>query len=120
MANSTKPILYSLLTTHYSPFLTERTYLELEGPGAPGLLVQLPIGRCNRSGRHQQIRIIQRFLAPKLLAALPHPGRIDAGIDDQVRNMDVFGAELTGHRLRHGTKPELRAGKGRKTTSAAQ
>src|SRR4029079_2531416 len=96
----------------FLPLLAEWSNLEFEGPGAARLLVKLPVGRRDGGRWHQQIRIIKRFLAPELLAALAHPGGVDAGIDDQMRDMDVFGPEFAGHRLRHGAKPEFGAGKG--------
>src|ERR1700745_2280055 len=103
-----------------SPLLAEWPDLELKGPGAARLLVQLPVGGGDGSRRHQQIRIVERFLAPELFAALAHPGGVDAGIDDQMRDMDVLRPELARHRLRHGAKPEFRAGKRRIAAAAAQ
>ncbi len=74
------------------PLFPERANFQLKGPGAARLLVELPVGRRDRGRRHQQIRIVERFLAPELLAPLAHPGGIDAGIDDQMRDMDVLRA----------------------------
>src|SRR3981189_1680011 len=102
------------------PFLAERANFQLKGPGAARLLVELPIGRGDRRRRHQQVRIVERFLAPELFAAFAHPGGIYAGIDDQMGDMDVLWPEFTRHRLRHRAKPEFRAGKGGKTAAAAQ
>src|SRR5580700_6498577 len=115
MANSkASPLTLLLLAIRYSlpaslPFFPERANFKLEGPGAARLLVELPVRGCDRSRRHQQIRIIQRLLAPELFPALAHPGGIDAGIDDQVRDVDVLGAELARHRLGHRAKPEFGA-----------
>src|SRR5260221_316204 len=102
------------------PLLPQWTKLQLKRPGAARLLVELPIGRGDRGRRHQQVRIIERFLAPELLAALAHPGGIDAGIDDEMCDMDVFRTQLAGHRLRHRPQSELGAGKGGKAAAAAQ
>src|SRR3954447_431628 len=103
-----------------SPFFAERPNFKLKSPGAARLLVELPVGGRDRGGRHQQIRVVERFIAPHLSAALPHPFGIDAGIDDQMRHMDVLGAQLAGHRLGHRAKTKLRAGERRITTAAAQ
>src|ERR1700730_2694911 len=102
------------------PFFPERADFKLERPGAARLLVELPVGRRDRGRRHQQVRIIERFLAPELFAALAHPGGVDAGIDDQMRDVDVFRPELARHRLCDGAKPKLGAGKGGKAAAAAQ
>src|SRR4249920_420784 len=102
--------LSSLSMRHVLPFLPERANFKLEGPGAAWLLVKLPVRGGDRCRRHQQIRILKRLLAPELLPALAHPGRIDAGIDDQVRDMNVFWAEFPRHRLGHGAEAEFGAG----------
>src|ERR1700737_5095648 len=102
------------------PLFPERTDFKLKGPGAARLLVKLPVRRRNRRRRHQQVRVIKRFLAPELFAALAHPRGVDAGIDDQMRDVNVLRAELARHRLRHRAKSEFRAGEGRITAAAAQ
>jgi len=55
-----------------------------------------------------------------LLAPRPHPGGIDAGIDDQVCDVDVFRSQFAGHGLRHRAQSELGAGKCRVAGAAAQ
>src|SRR5882672_11186170 len=102
------------------PLFTEGADFQLKGPGAAGLLVKLPIRGCDRRRRHQQIRIVERFLAPELLAAFAHPGGIDAGIDDQMGDVDVLRSEFARHRLRHRAQSEFGAGEGRKAAAAAQ
>src|SRR6266567_3551712 len=75
---------YPLLTIHHPLFATraflplfpERADFQLKAPGAARLLVKLPVRGCDRRRRHQQIRIVERFLAPELLAAFAHPGGI--------------------------------------------
>ena len=111
-------IRYSLFAPSPLPLFTERANFEFEGPGAARLLIKLPIRGGDGGGRHQQIRIVERLLAPELFAPLAHPGSVDAGIDDQMCNMDVFRTELPGHRLCHGAKAELGAGKGGKAAAA--
>src|SRR5258705_219900 len=102
------------------PLFSERADFKLERPGAAGLLVELPVRGGDRRRRHQQIGIIKRFPAPHLLAALAHPCGVDAGIDDQVRDVDVLRSELAPHRLRHRAQSEFRAGEGRITAAATQ
>jgi len=73
---------YPLFAIPYSrlPTIFRRTGgFQLKGPGTAGLLVELPVGGGDRGRRHQQIGIVERFLAPELLAALAHPGGVDAG-----------------------------------------
>src|ERR1700742_770269 len=60
------------------PLFAERADFKFEGPGATRLLIELPIARCHRGRRHQQVRVVERFLAPELLAPLAYPGGIDA------------------------------------------
>src|SRR6266403_288223 len=102
------------------PLCSERADFKLERPGAAGLPVELPVRGGDRRRRHQQIGIIKRFPAPHLLAALAHPCRVDAGIDDQMRDMDVLGSELARPRLRPRAQSEFRAGEGRIAAAAAQ
>src|SRR5882724_12871965 len=121
-----------LLATRYSPFairhsplallpfLAERADFHFKGPGASRLLIELPIGCCNRGGWHQQVGIVQCLLAPEFLTPLANPGGIDAGIDDQMRDMDVLWPQFARHRLRHGAEPEFGAGKGGKAAAATQ
>src|SRR5882757_9992509 len=120
MTNREESIRYSPFAIRLLPLLAERANLQLKRPGAARLLVELPVGRRDRGWRHQQIRIVEAYLAPQRFAALAHPGGIDAGIDDQMRDMDVFGAELARHRLRHRAQAEFGAGKGGKAAAAAQ
>src|SRR5690349_6784607 len=61
------------------PLFAERADFHFEGPGAFWLLIELPIGSRNRGRRHQQIRIVERLLAPELRAPLAHPSRVHAG-----------------------------------------
>ena len=63
---------YSLLAI--LPLFPERADFHLEGPGAARLLVELPVRGRDGGGRHQQVRVVQRLLAPELFASLPHPG----------------------------------------------
>src|SRR6478672_6280081 len=114
---------YSPFATHYSPFLplfAERADFHLERPGAFRLLVELPIGARDRGRRHQQVRIVQRLLAPYLFAALAHPGGVNAGIDDEMRDMNVLRPQFARHRLRDPAQAELGAGKGGKAAAAAK
>src|ERR1700750_2903835 len=87
---------------HYSPLpalplLSERADFHFKGPGAARLLVELPIGARHRGRRHQEVRIVQRLLPPELLGPLAHPGGIDPGVDDEMRDMDVLRTELARH-----------------------
>src|SRR6202011_206870 len=104
----------------FLPLLPERADFQFKCPGAARLLVQLAVRGRDRGRRHQQVRIVERFLAPKLFAPLAHPGSIDTGIDNQVRDVDVLLSQFARHRLRHRAQAEFGAGKGRVTRAAAQ
>ena len=49
-----------------------------------------------------------------------NPFGIDAGIDDQMRDMDVLRAQFARHRLRHGAQAEFGAGKRRIAGAATE
>src|SRR5512147_1358958 len=95
------------------PLLAERANLELEGPCAARLLIKQPIGFCDRRWRHQEIWIVQRVRTERLDPPLPHPFRVDAGIDDEMRHVDVLWTQFTRGRLRNGPQAELGAGESR-------
>src|SRR5262245_26942363 len=107
-------------TTAPSPLFAERADFELERPGAARLLVELPVGLGYRLRRHQQVGVVERVGAERLDAALPDPFGIDAGIDDQMRDVDVLRPELARGCLRHSAQAELGAGEGRITRATAQ
>src|SRR6266481_2060579 len=92
---------FSPFATRLLPFFPERADFKFKSPGAARLLVELPVGRRNRRRRHQQIGIIKRFLAPEFLPPFAHPRGVDAGIDDQMRDVNVLGSKLARYRLRH-------------------
>src|SRR3954468_17865707 len=102
------------------PLLTEGADFQLEGPSAPRLLVELPVGRRDRGRWHQQIRIVERTGPERFQAPLADPLGVDAGIDNQVGDMDILRAQLTCHRLRHSAQSEFGAGKGSIAAAAAQ
>src|SRR6516164_11709077 len=89
------------------PLLAEGADFQLGRPGALRLLVKLPVGCRDRRRWHQQIGIVERIWTRRLKATLPHPFRVDAGVDDEVRDMDVLRSQFARHRLRDGTQTEL-------------
>ena len=105
-----------------SPFLGKGPDLALERPGVARLLIDLPIGLGDRGRPHQpaRIEIGERRLPLPLRDPLAHPRRIDAGVDDQMGDVDVFRTQFACGRLRNGAQAELGAGKGRVACSAAQ
>src|SRR3954469_16213906 len=86
------------------PLLAEGPYFQLERPGAPRLLVKLPVGFRDRRWRHQEIGIVQRPRPQRLEPPLAHPFGIDAGIDDQMGDVDVFRTQFACGRLRNGAQ----------------
>src|SRR5271169_477298 len=97
-----------------SPFFRKGSDLALERPGVARLLINLPIGFGDRGRPHQPARSKtgQRRLAFSLLDPLAHPLGIDAGVDDEVGDVDALWPELARGALRHRTQAELSAGKG--------
>src|SRR5450432_650471 len=102
------------------PLLAEGTYLQLERPGAARLLVELPVGFRDRRRRHQEIGVIEGIRSQSLDPPLTHPFGVDAGVDDEMGNMDVLRAEFARGRLGDGPQAKLGAGEGRIAGSAAQ
>src|SRR5262245_47314694 len=102
------------------PLLAEGADFQLERPGALRLLVELPVGVCDRCRRHQEVRVVECIRAKRLDATLPYPFGIDAGVDDEVRDVDVLRPQLARYRLRHRAQAELGTGKGCKAAAAAQ
>src|SRR5215831_8264759 len=97
-----------------SPFLGKGPDLAFDRPGVARLLVDLPIGLGDRGRPHQPpwIEIGEgRFPLP-FLDPLAHPRCVDAGIDDQMRDMDALWAELARRALRYGAQAKFGAGKG--------
>jgi hypothetical protein len=92
-----------------SPLLAERAYFQLESPGVARLLVQLPIGLGDHCRPHRSIgiKIIERFLAFTLADAFADPLGIDAGINDEMGDMDVLGTEFPSGRLSHRPQTEI-------------
>ena len=75
-----------------SPDLPIRAHVEFEGPGVARLLVELPIGLRNRRRVHELVRleILQCLSAAALFDAVADESGIDAGINDQMCDMDIF------------------------------
>src|SRR3546814_1766176 len=83
----------------------------LEGPGGLRLVEKIPIGVGDRVRRHQPvgIEIVERFAAFALRDDVAHEGGIDAGIDDEMRDMDLLRPQFARHRLRDRAEAELRS-----------
>ena len=84
--------------------------------------MQIPIGIGDGFRIHQLIgfEIGQRLLAAARLDALAHERRVDAGVDDEMRDVDVLRSQFARHALRHGAQAELGAGEGGIADAAAQ
>src|SRR5258705_4537277 len=102
------------------PLLAERAYFQLERPGALRLLIELPVGFRDRRWRHQEIGIVEGIRPKCLDPPLAYPLGVDAGVDDEVGDVDVFGAQFARGRLRDCAQAELGAGERRVSRSAAQ
>src|ERR1700730_12651113 len=97
-----------------SPFFCKGSDLALERPSVAGLLIDLPIGLGDRGRPHQpaRIEIGERRLAFPLLDPLAHPRGVDAGVYNQMGDVDVLWTELARRTLRHRPQAELGAGEG--------
>ena len=99
------------------PLLAEGTDFLFKRPGSAWLLIELPVGLGDRartaSGDWDPIRAQPGPLAARR-PLLPHPFGVDAGVDHEMRDMDVLRPQFARHRLRHGAQAELGAGEGRK------
>src|SRR5579862_9238825 len=95
-----------------SPFLPKRANLLLKGPCVGWLLIQLPVRVRHRLGSHQAARrkTFQRSGAFLLADPIAYPLRIDSGINDQMRDVNVFWSELARCALRDCAKAELGTG----------
>src|SRR5690242_1550142 len=102
------------------PLLAKWADLELERPGAARLMIELPVGFRDRRRRHQQVWIIERAWTESFEAPLAHPLGIDAGVDDEMRDVNVLRPQLARRSLGDGPQTELGTGEGCITDSAAQ
>src|SRR5437588_10403658 len=104
-----------------SPLFCKGPDLALERPRVARLLADLPIGLGDRFRPHQpaRIEIGEGGLALPFLDALAYPGGVNAGIDDQMRDVDALRAELACRTLRHGAQAEFSAGESGVANSAA-
>src|SRR5450631_1911085 len=102
------------------PLLAKGPYFQLERPGAAWLLIELPVGFRNRRRRHQEIGVIEGTRPQRLQPPLTHPFGVDAGVDDEMGNVDVLRAKLARGRLGDGPQAKLGTGEGRIAGSAAQ
>src|SRR5450755_4152430 len=102
------------------PLLAKGPYFQLERPGAAWLLIELPVGFRNRRRRHQEIGVIEGTRPQRLQPPLTHPFGVDAGVDDEMGNVDVLRAKLARGRLGDGPQAKFGTGEGRIAGSAAQ
>src|SRR6202049_2851096 len=102
------------------PLLAEGSYFQLERPGAAWLLIELPVGFRDGGRRHQEIGVVEGARSQRLQPPLTHPFGVDAGVDDEMSNVDVLRAELARRRLGDSPQAKLGAGEGRIAGSATQ
>src|SRR5258708_8693935 len=76
--------------------LNPRAQLDLPGPGAAMLAVDVEIGLRNR-------RRLEHPVGTARIAAQP----LDAAVDDEMGDMDVLRCKLARHALRQAAQPEL-------------
>src|SRR5882762_7908520 len=102
------------------PLLAEGAYFQLERPGALRLLIELPVGFRDRRRRHQEVRVVEGIRPKCLDPPLAHPFGVDAGVDNEVSDVDVLWAQFARGRLRDRTQAELGAGERSVSGSTAQ
>src|SRR5262249_31617023 len=105
----------------WSPGLPVGAHVELERPGVARLAIELPIGLRDRGRIHELVRLepLERVRARALLDAFAYESGVDAGVDDEMRDMDVLRPELPRHALGDGAQAELGARKRRIADAAA-
>src|SRR4051794_38222955 len=103
-----------------SPFLYSGTKIEFMGPAVAALLMGKPIRFGNRGGLGQAVR--------RDLAGLDPPGRlhalmdgfaIDAGVDDEMDDVNILRPELARHGLGQRAETEFGRCKRSKPLAAA-
>src|SRR5271170_3727843 len=94
-----------------SPFFSERTDLLLERPRVARLLIELPVRIRDRFRTHETpgIKIVQCGFAFALFDPFAHPRGINAGIDDQMGDVNIPGTELSRGALCYRAQTEFRA-----------
>src|SRR5262249_44809563 len=96
-----------------SELLDPRAQIEFLRPRAARLAMQCDISARYGLGLQQRVRAALR-------ADLRVTGRVDLTVDDHVRHVNSFRAQLPRQALRHGTQRELRRGEIRKARAASQ
>ena len=103
-SNSHGTSLYELRAEATLPpleLLRPRTNIDLLGPGAAWLPMQLQIDFRDRA------RCEQGVLTP-LRDKMPIPVGLDLSVNNHERDMDALGPQLTGHALGERAQAELR------------
>src|SRR4029077_10538684 len=77
-----------------SPLLAERADFQFERPGALRLLIEQPVVFRDGRRRHQKSGFVQRIRPERLDPPLAHPFGVDAGIDDEMGDMDALRTQL--------------------------
>ena len=72
------------------------------GPCIATLMMQHPIIVCYRFWVHKRVGGQGVWIFAPVLYSVTDEGGIDPGIDDQVRHMNVLGAEFSRHALCQG------------------
>src|SRR5271166_2337755 len=83
----------SLTSATISPGLAEWSYFDVERPGAPILMRDVPdfLGDCGWSDKE---------LAGSVGKALSRPFQVDDRVDKHIGNVHALGSQLTGDRFR--------------------
>src|SRR6185369_14887939 len=91
------------------PSLHRRAKVEFMGPAVSGLLMREPIRFCDRGSFRQAIRRDFADVDPfRRFHALMNRFAVDAGVDQEMHDVDIFWPELARHRLGYRAKPEFR------------
>src|ERR1700722_6553564 len=107
-------------TAAISPFLHGRPQIQFMSPAIFALMVREPVRIGDRGGPGQTVgRDFRGIDAGRGLHALMDRLAVDAGVDQQMDNVNIPWSELARHRLGHGAQAELCRRKCRKPLAAA-
>src|SRR5258705_11179892 len=89
------------------PLLAKRAYFQFKRPGALRLLIELPVGFRDRRRRHQEIGVVEGIRPQSLDPPLAHPFGVDAGVDDEMGDVDVLRTQFACRGCRDRAEDEL-------------
>src|SRR5215472_9729933 len=105
-----------------SPLFLEWADFHLECPCVARQLVELPICVSYRLGAHEPrgVEILHCVVALAFTDSIAHPCRIDAGVDDEMRDVDILWSKFARRTLCDSAQAEFCRGERSVADAAAQ